>query len=100
MKMKTKMDWVGHWFQFLEERGESSMIQFGSRKVVGDMVEAKIEWNDVTHQKFDGVGWFWAHLSEAKLISGSTPLLKKLARPSSWKIFGFLLEVVFSKNSI
>ncbi len=87
------MDWVGHWFQFLEERGESSMIQFGSRDVAGDPREGRIDWNDVTHQKFDGVGWFWSHLSQSNLVIGPTPLLKKLMRPRIWKVISFIVSL-------
>jgi|GEM_PF-1596153 len=90
MKLK-ETDWAGIWFSFLPEYGEHPFIPYGFQEEGQDGVE----WRELSHETFDGVGGFAHLLREKKIAFGPLPLLRESRPPAYFhtlrKLYGIEL---------
>lgn len=73
-----KPDPIKPWFEAVEATGDYVMIRFGQIKPGAD----EVDWMDVPHAEFDGIGGFGNILRSRGVDFGELPINKHLRKPS------------------
>ncbi len=74
---RSKTDWAGMWFSFLPEFDEHPYIAYGCQRTGAE----PLEWCELPHEKFDGVGGFVHLLRQQGIEFGELPRLRDRRAP-------------------
>lgn len=78
--MAAERDPIQPWFEALEAMGEYSGIRFGRV----DETTGEVEWIDMSHKYYDGLGGFAKILRDRQCGIGSLPRIPHLVKESWW----------------
>lgn len=81
---KKKTDWTGVWFSFLPEFGEHPYIAYGHQPTT-ETPSSAVEWGELPHEHFDGIGGFIHLLGQKNIGFGDIPRLRE-SRPPAYLI--------------